>query len=420
MHGIEQAIQLLNAGRSEEGIDRLRSELSTAGDEEKYTIAEVFMQFGLRDEARDLLNELKQQYPDEHELTLTLAEIAIDEEDDERAMDLLNTIPEDDEQYVTALVQLADLYQTQGLFEVAEQKLLTAKQYEPSEPVIDFALGELAFSTGDYQKSIPYYEKALRRKDNVGEAQIPLRLAEAYATQGDFDQALDYFQATDEHSPDILFRYGFTAYQANRLDIAIRVWKKLVDEDPFYQSVYPLLSEALETEGMMEDAFATAKEGIAKDEYNKELYHMAGQQALRLGDTQEGYRLVRNAITLDPGYKEAVLYLVDRYKEDGDYEAVKDLLDHVIEMGEDDPIYKWELALAESELENYKEALNHYDDAYNSFKDDADFLKEYGYFLVEEGRVQQAAEVLGRYLTIEPMDVEIQSFVSRLNSNEEG
>ncbi|KGP93124.1 hypothetical protein N780_12485 [Pontibacillus chungwhensis BH030062] len=419
MQGIEQAIQYMNAGKTEQAVETLRTELSRAGDEEKYTIAEMFMQWGMVEEAKDVLEELKQRYPGEHELTLLLAEIYVDQEDDEKAIDLLNQIPEEDEQYLGALVQLADLYQTQGLFEVSEQKLLLAKNISPNEPVIDFALGELAFSVGEYQKSIPYYEKALRRDQKMGETDITLRLAEAFAIEGDFDQALDYFQAADEMTPDILFRYGFTAYQANRIDIAIRVWNKLIEEDPFYQSAYPLLAEAYESEGMIDEAYDAANKGLKKDEFNKDLFYLAGTLAFRLTKKQEGYQHIRQSLSIDPGFKEAALFLVERLKEDGDYEAIKDILEYLIEMNEEEPLYKWYLAQANNELEHFKEALNDYQEAYNTFKDDSDFLKEYGYFLVEEGRVKEAHSVFERYLTIEPTDEEVETFMARLQSGDE-
>src|SRR5699024_11877433 len=74
-------------------------------------------------------------------------------------IELLTSISEDDPAYLQALLQLADLYQSEGLFEVAESKLLEAKNIQPDEPIIDFALGEFFFSTGEYQRAIIHYEK---------------------------------------------------------------------------------------------------------------------------------------------------------------------------------------------------------------------------------------------------------------------
>ncbi|KGX87956.1 tetratricopeptide repeat protein [Pontibacillus litoralis] len=419
MQGLEQAIQLMNDGKAQQAIERLRAEQPRANEEEKFTIAQLFLQWGMTDDAEEILYDLKQTYPEEYELTLLLADIYIDKEQDELAIDLLNEIPPDQEEYLSALVQLADLYQAQGLHEVAEQKLFLAKNIAPEEPVIDFALAELSFSNGEYKTCIPYYERALRRHSSVGEAEIPLRLAEAHAMLGEYEQSLDYFQATSDYTPDVLFRYGFTAYRAERNDIAIRVWKKLMEEDPFYQSVYGVLAEALELDGQIEEAYQTAIKGIRKDEFNKDLYVQAGKLAFRLQDKREGYKLIRQAISLDPGYKEAIIFIVERLKEDGDYEAIKDLLEHVREMDEEDPLYVWELARANNELEYYKEALNGYEVAYNSFKEDSEFLKEFGYFLVEEGNPQKAYEMLNRYVEIEPTDEEVQVFMARLHINEE-
>ncbi|WP_377345702.1 tetratricopeptide repeat protein [Pontibacillus salicampi] len=418
MQGIEEAIQFMNEGKSDKAIDTLRTELSRANDEEKYTIAEMFLQWGMTDDAQEILQDLKQKYPEEHELTIMLAEIYVDQEQDEYAIDLLNEITEESEEYLGALVQLADLYQSQGLFEVAEQKLLAAKDLAPNEPVIDFGLGELAFSQGEYQKSIPYYERSIRRNSQIGETEIPLRLAEAYAMLGDYEQSLDYFQATTDTSPDVLFRYGFTAYRSNRNDIAMRVWKKLIEEDPFYQSAYPLLAEAQELDGLIEEAYETAQKGLKKDEFNKDLYLQAGKLAFRMENKLEGYQLIRQAISLDPGHRESVVFLVERLKEDGDYEAIKDVLEHIMEMNEIEPMYQWELARANNELEYFNEALNGYEEAYNAFKDDSDFLKEYGYFLVEEGKVNEAHTVFSRYLEIEPTDEDVREFMSRFEANE--
>src|SRR5699024_6862897 len=121
----------------------------------------------------------------------------IEMEHDEAAIDLLDQIKEDDEAYVQALVQMADLYQAQGLFEVAEQKLLLAKQKEPNEIIIDFALGELLFSTGAYQKAIAYYERILVHEHEVANVSIYDRLAEAYAAIGEYEEALHIFRMSD-------------------------------------------------------------------------------------------------------------------------------------------------------------------------------------------------------------------------------
>ncbi|MBO8154962.1 MAG: tetratricopeptide repeat protein [Bacillaceae bacterium] len=416
MQKIEQAIAKAEQGEVEEALNILRQYQPGASDEEKFTIARLYQQWGLAEDALPLLEELHAYYPDEEEVTLILAEVYTDLEQDGRALELLNQFQEESEGYIPSLIQAADLYQSQGLYEVAENKLLQAKRLAPDEPIIDFALGELAFHTGEYKKCIPYYEKALKKDWSFGEVDIRLRLAEAYAASGEIENALNFYKDVESESPDVLFRHGFTAFQGGRSDIAINVWNILLDNDPYYHSVYPLLAEAYDEEGMVEEAYHTAETGLKYDEYNKQLFLLTGKLALKLNKKEEAIKYAEQALTIDPGYKEAVMFLIEHYKQQEQHKFIKEMLEDVIKMGEDDPVYYWELARANYELEAYEHALNNYREAYNSLTSDADFLKEYGYFLVEEGRMEEAKRVLTEYLNMEPQDRMVEEFISRMET----
>lgn len=82
---------------------------------------------------------------------------------------------------------------------------------------------------------------------------------------------------------------------------------------------------------------------------------------------------MREAVALDPGYKEAVLFLIENYKADGDYENIIDLINELIALGEEDPNYLWELAQAYEEEERFEDAYEQYNQAYPSLKEDTDF-----------------------------------------------
>src|SRR5699024_12645075 len=146
---LEKANELMNMNESEEAIQLLHAYLPEANDEEKFSIAEFYWQWGFLQEANSILLELHVDYPDESKLNIMLADIYIELEDDKAAIEILDEIASTDPAYNQALLQLADLYQSEGLFEVAEQKLLEAQKIDPEEPIIQFALGEFLFSIGD-------------------------------------------------------------------------------------------------------------------------------------------------------------------------------------------------------------------------------------------------------------------------------
>lgn len=410
-----EAVHLMESKKSDEAIALLEDYLPVADEEERFTIAELFVQWGFLQEASQILEELLQQYPHEGEIKVMLADIYIELEADEKAIELLNNIHETDESYLEALIQLADLYQAQGLFEVAEQKLLTAKQLNPTEPIIDFALGELLFSTGDYLKAITYYQKVIGVTKEVANVSVPGRLAESYAAIGEYEEALKIYQDVEHEDSDTLFKYGLTAYQAGRSDIAIKAWEHVVEIDPYYHTVYYQLAKAYEEEELPNEAYTTAKKGLQVDEFNKELFFYAGTLAHQLNENTDSEKWMRQAIALDPDYKEAILSLIEIFKEKNQYADIIDLIEEVKTTGANDPLYEWELARAYNETESYKNALNHYQEAYNSLNKDSEFLKEYAYFLTEEGRIAEALPIFRAYLQYQPEDYEVEEFYNRLD-----
>ncbi|UOQ47585.1 tetratricopeptide repeat protein [Gracilibacillus caseinilyticus] len=411
---IEQAIEMIHAGEVAEALTLLNETATSADADTKLDICQIFIELGNHDLAKNLLENMLLTDHNNSEAKLLLADIMIDDERDEAAIELLNEIEESDGNYLQALVQLADLYQAQGLFEVAERKLLAAKNIAPEEPIIDFALGELLFSSGEYHKSTIYYEKLKRTSDEFAGVNIASRLAEAYALNGEFEESLEYYQTIETDDPETLFRYGFLAFKSERYEIAIQIWEQLLEKELEYPSVYLYLTKAYEEEGLLDEAYQTANQGVEMDPFNKEMWFHAGRITLKYGDSPKAFELVKKAISLDNEYQEALLFLVESYKQQEMYAEIIELLSDDVDIEQLDGIFGWELAKAYYEEEAYKQALNAYQNAYNKMKGDIDFLKNYGYFLVEEGRIHTAIEVFEAYLSIDPSDFDIGQHVERL------
>lgn len=411
LNNMMKALQLFENNQPEQAIQLIDNYLPQANAEEKIEIVELYIQWGFLNEAITILTDLMNEYPDDGELKVMLADIYIENDEDEQALLLLNEISKHDAVYLQALVQQADLYQAQGLFEVAEQKLLLAKRMAPEEEIIDFALGELFFSIGQFQKAVTHYQKV--KSPDIAGVGITDRLAEAYASTGEYEKALDYYQKLTNDHPDTLFKHGFTAAQIGRHDIAINTWEKVIEKDPYYHSVYHELAEVYEKEELIKEAYETALKGLKVDEFNKKLYFLAGKLAHQLHKNEKSNEWISEAISLDPDYKEAILFKIELLKENDDYSEIIHFIDYIQEEGGDDPLYDWELARAHYENESYKKALNHYQQAYNNLSTDSDFLKEYGYFLIEEGRNAEAIKIFDTYLNMNPEDFEIEELLRR-------
>src|SRR5699024_8099876 len=330
--------------------------------------------------------------PNEGQIKLFIASIYIELEMDSEAIETLSQIEASDDFYLQAIMQLADLYESQGLFEVAELKLREAKSLSKDEIIIDFALGELLFSIGEYNKAIIHYEIVLKETDFIMEVNINERLAESLAMISNYEEALKYYQEVEDKDADTLFKYGFIASQVNRNDIAINAWKELIEQDKDYHSVYVELAKVYLKEEMKQEAYEVIKEGLKIDEFNQELYFMAGKLANEFGDFEESESYIKEAIILDNDYKAAVIFLINILKDEHRLEEVIDLITEVKRLGAEDPEYDWELARAYNENEEFEKAYEYYKLASEHLQTDSIFLKEFGYFLVEDSKIPEAID----------------------------
>ncbi len=408
MKRIEEIVRLVENGEIEKALALVPKAKTECSDEEKYVLAEHLFSWGILDEARAILEELALRYPDEGDVLLFLAEVYTELDEEEKALEILADIDEEDPLFPRACLLAADLYQMQGLEEVSEQKLKKAYEKLPDEPIIQFALAELYFANGHYQKSIDFYQKVLEKETTIAGTHIPQRLAEALSLLGEFEQALPYYEEALKEKVEIhtLFGYGFTAFQAGYYQTAIEKLTEVKELDPEYVPLYLYLAKAYEHEGNVDKSYEIAKQGLRVDEWNKELLLYAGKIALKLGKTDEAEPFLRKAIEIDPGYLEALLTLTKVLLHHERYEEVVACIEEAMEQGEYDPQFEWDLARAKHKLEIYSDALNHYQEAYTFFKNEIEFLEEYGYFLIEEGKRKEAKAIFQEMVRIDPAHTE--------------
>ncbi|MFC4183867.1 tetratricopeptide repeat protein [Saccharococcus thermophilus] len=416
MTRVEEIVRLVENGEVNKALSLVPEVKKNGSDEEKYELADYLYSWGMLEEAKELLEELSLRYPDEGEIRLFLAEVYTELDEEDRALEILAQIKEDDPLFARACLLAADLYQMQGLEEVSERKLKQAYEKMPDEPIIQFALAELYFSMGQYTKSIPFYEKVREKTKEMAGTLIVERLAEALSFCGEFEQALPYYDEALKAKVDsrTLFGYGFTAFQAEYYQTAIEKLSELKELDPEYVPLYLYLAKAYEHEGKLKKSYDIAKEGIHVDEWNKELLLYAGKMALKLGKPDEAESWLKKAIEIDPGYIEALTTLCALLLHEERYEDVVSCLEGALAQGEYDPQFEWDLARAKHKLEMYSDALNHYQEAYTFFKNNVDFLEEYGYFLIEEGDRERAKEIFQQIVRLDPGHMEAANMLLQL------
>ncbi|MFD1455722.1 tetratricopeptide repeat protein [Levilactobacillus lanxiensis] len=406
----ETALDQLEKGQLEDFKKQYALSLRHDDDETLFSLGEELYSLGFLNQSRRIYEKLLKKYPDEDELRTNLADIAIDEDKNDEALDYLNQVKPDSPAYIESLMVAADLYQTQELFEVSEQKLLTAKKLAPDEPVITFALAELYFTMREFRKAIPLYLDLITAgTTELSRVNIVERLGVAYANAGRFEQAVGYLKQIHpgNMTPDVKFETAFTYLQLKERPTAIRLFNELKDSDAHYTSLYPYLGQALEEENRLPEALTALQEGLGVDQYNEKLWLQAAHVATKLDDEKMAEKYLTHGHQLDSDDLSAVIQLSNLYVKQERWQENADLVQPYVKSEDADPQLYWNLAITAEHQEDFDAARKYYDAAQPFFMDQADFLKPAIYFYREEGATEQVIKLLHAYLQVVPDDAEM-------------
>lgn len=406
----QTALDALQRGQLDEFKKAYASALRHDDDDMLYSLAEELYSLGFLNQARRIYEKLLERYPEEDDIRVDLADVLLEDDQNDKALELLNQVKSDSPVYVRALMVAADLYQTQELFEVSEQKLLEARQLDPEEPAIEFALAELYFTMREFRKAIALYLDLIKQGiTQLSAVNLVERLGVAYANAGRFEQAIGYLKQihSGDMTPDVKFETGFTYLQLKDYKPAIDLLTELKESDPHYTSLYPYLGQALVAENQLEDALKALQEGLGVDQYNEKLWAYAADIAARLEDEDLTESYLKKGNELDADDLDIVIKLSNLYVKQGRWQDVIDFLTSYVKEDNTDPQIYWNLAVAYVQTEQLELAQRYYQAALPYFMDQADFLKPAVYFFREMGDRETAMKLLRAYVKVVPDDAEM-------------
>lgn len=398
---IQKAVETGDMGKLNALLD---SYLLEGDPDEQYGLSEWLGEIGFVEEAVKVLEHLEYLFPEESQLKIDRANLLIEADREDEALNLLMEIPKDDEYYAQALVTLADLFQLQGLMEAAENRLNEAIALLPAEPLLMQAKAELLLDSGRYLESAKIYQDLKSDGVEIDGVNFSERLAEVYSAGAAYEEALPFYEEAleDQVQPDVLFGAAVAAFQTQQYERAVQRLDELIVLDPDYFSAYLLKAQSLNMAEDYKAAYEAIKEGLKRDEFDKELYLFAGKLALKLGNTEEGVENLRQAVALDPEYMEAIFALVSYFHSKEMDEEVLELVEAAIESGDDWAGLYPMVAEAYERTEQFEQAATYFDLSYPAFREDSEFLGKYVRFLIEEGKRERALEILKELQVLEP------------------
>ena len=374
-----------------------------------YELATYLEGIGFYPQAKEIYLKIVEDFPDVH---LNLAAIASEDGQIEEAFAYLEEIQADSDWYVSALALKSDLYQMEGLTDVAREKLLEALTYS-EDPLLILGLAELDSELENYQEAIQGYAQLDNRLiyEQTGISTYQ-RIGFAYAQLGKFETATGFLEKALELEYDDLtaFELASLYFDQEEYQKAVLYFKQLDTISPDFEGYEYGYSQALHKEHQVQEALRIAKQGLEKNPFETRLLLAASQFSYELHDASgaENYLLTAKEDAEDT--EEILLRLATIYLDQERYEDILDLQS-------DEPenlLTKWMIARSYQEMDDLDSAYELYQELAGDLKDNPEFLEHYIYLLRELGYFEEAKVNAQAYLKLVPDDVQMQELIERL------
>ena len=374
-----------------------------------YELATYLEGIGFYPQAKEIYLKIVEDFP---EVNLNLAAIASEDGQIEETFAYLEEIQADSDWYVSALALKADLYQLEGLTDVAREKLLEALTYS-EDPLLILGLAELDSELENYQEAIQGYAQLDNRTiyEQTGISTYQ-RIGFAYAQLGKFETATEFLEKALELEYDDLTAFELASLYLDRGEYqkAVLYFKQLDTISPDFEGYEYGYSQALHKEHQVQEALSIAKQGLEKNPFETRLLLAASQFSYELHDASgaENYLLTAKEDAEDT--EEILLRLATIYLEQERYEDILDLQSEEPE----NLLTKWMIARSYQEMDDLDTAYELYQELAGDLKDNPEFLEHYIYLLRELGYFEEAKVNAQAYLKLVPDDVQMQELFERL------
>ena len=358
---------------------------------------------GFYPQASQIYEKLSPKFP---EVNISLASIASEDGLIEEAFAYLENISQESDWYVSALVLKADLYQMEGLTDVAREKLLEARNYS-DDPLLIFGLAELDSELGNDIEAIKGYaqldNRSIYQQTGISTYQ---RIGLSYARLGKFESAIEFLEKAIEleYDDQVAFELASIYFDKEEYQKAVLYFKQLDTISPDFEGYEYGYSLALHKEHRTEEALKIAQRGLSKNPFETRLLLHASQLSYELHQPEQAEKYLLQAQENAEDQEEILLRLGTLYQEQERYEDIIALKTYEPE----NLLTKWMIAKSYQELEELGSAEEIYQELAPDLKDNPEFLEQYIYLLRELGKIEEAKDFIQSYLQIVPDDLQMQ------------
>ncbi|MGT2924982.1 tetratricopeptide repeat protein [Streptococcus caviae] len=373
------------------------------------SLAEYLQSIGFYPQAKEIYLQLQPDFP---EVNINLAQIASEDGQTDEAFIYLDAIAPDSPDYLAALLVKADLYDAEGLTDVAREKMLEASRIS-QDPLVIFGLAEIEMNLELFQDAIKHYAQ-LDNREILEETGVSTyeRIGRAYAGLGKFEAAIEFFEKAVEIEFDdqTVFETAVLLYDQEEYQRANLYFKQLDTMNPDFAGYEYVYALSLHAEHKTEDALRLLQQGLAKNAFDSRLLLLASQLSYELHDKKAAEDYLLKALDVAEDDEEILMRLSNLYLEEERFEEVVSLDTEAI----DNVLTKWNIAKAYQALDQDEKALELYDNLAADLAGNPEFLKDYIYILREFGYKERVRSLADSYLQLVPDDSDVADLLAEL------
>ena len=409
MNNSQQMLEALEQQDLSRAESFFQKALEEDSDEVLLELSAYLEGIGFFPQAAQIYEKLASKFP---EVNINLAAIAGEDGLIEEAFDYLEKIGPESEWYVSALALKADLYQMEGLTDVAREKLLEARSYS-DDPLLIFGLAELDSELGNDLEAIKGYaqldNRSIYQQTGISTYQ---RIGLSYARLGKFESAIEFLEKASEleYDDQTAFELASLYFDQEDYQKAVLYFKQLDTISPDFEGYEYGYSQALHKEHQTEEALKIAQQGLSKNPFETRLLLLASQLSYELHQPEQAEAYLIQAQENADDQEEILLRLATIYQEQERYEDILALAVYEPE----NLLTKWMIARSYQETEELDVAYDLYKELATELKDNPEFLEQFIYLLRELGKLEEAKDYIQSYLQLVPDDLQMQDLYDYL------
>lgn len=288
------------------------------------------------------------------------------------------------------------------------QKVL---QLEPSNLPVNQGIGEIHLAKNSHKEAVAAFQKILQLDSNNADAYY--YLASAYQKLGDYKNqrlnALEAIKRNTKFLSESHFIVGDAAQKSKNYNEAIEAYRKTLNANPDYYTVYHNLADIYRIQNQFEEAIEIAKKGtiIYPNDANllvdlSRYYSLADRSALSISAAQQAVRLMPDKVVSHSS-------LCRAYYEDKQFQSALQACSNALKLNPNDGEANVYLGFTHLSLDQTDKANEYFARAVNGMKDYTQKNPDYtdGFYLLGNAyyyakQPEKAIEAYSRSLQLYP------------------